>query len=389
MIVQSYCPADPRVRREAETLADEGFGVDVLCLRNAGQSWVETVGGVRYLRLPIRRRRGGFLRYSFEYGMLTLFGIVLAAALHPFRRYRLFQAHNMPDHLVFCGIFPWFAGVPALLDMHDPIPEVYMSKYEIESKDRLIRFLTRVEGVSMGFADHVLAATSAFRHRLIERGRRAERITVVWNSADPRLFRSVPRGEPSATTTLLFNGTVTHRSGVDSVIHAVERVRARGRNVALVILGDGDYAREVRRLREDGDRASWLTLRGHVPLEEVSQEMGKADLGVIPNRANVFNDLALPTRLFEFLQVGVPVIVSHSRAIEELFAGVELDYFDARDEDDLARCIERAVDAPERGRVAVEAGRVVVERHSWERQRSVYLGVVESLIARSAATNER
>jgi len=389
MIVHSYCPADPRVRREAEALAESGFGVDVLCLRNEGQASSETIDGVRYLRLPIRRRRGGLLRYSFEYGLLTVYGLALAAILHPFRRYRLFQAHNMPDHLVFCGLLPWIAGVPALLDMHDPIPELYMSKYEIAANDRLIRFLTVVERASMAFADHVLAATSAFRDRLVERGRRADRLTVVWNSADPRLFRARAPRESAGPRTLLFNGTVTRRSGVDLLIHAVERLRERGRDLRLVVLGDGDYAPEVRRLQSEGGRASWLVLRGHVPLDRVSEEMASADLGVIPNRANAFNDLALPTRLFEFLQVGVPVLVAHSHAVEELFAGVELAYFDSRDEGDLVRGIEQALDDPARQRRAVEAGRVVVEEHSWAKQRGVYLGVVEALLARSAAMSER
>ena len=58
MVVHSYCPADPRVRREAEALAEDGWGVDVLCLKDEGQSWRETIRGVRYLRFPLRRRRG-------------------------------------------------------------------------------------------------------------------------------------------------------------------------------------------------------------------------------------------------------------------------------------------------------------------------------------------
>ena len=53
MVVHSYCPADPRVRREAEALVEAGYGVDVLCLRDVGQAARETVGGVHYLRFPL------------------------------------------------------------------------------------------------------------------------------------------------------------------------------------------------------------------------------------------------------------------------------------------------------------------------------------------------
>ena len=385
MVVHSYCPADPRVRREAEALAEAGWEVDVLCLRDRGQAASETVGGVRYLRFPLRRRRGGALRYAFEYAVLLALGFAAGVVLHGRRRYRLVQAHNMPDFLVFCGLVPWVTGAPVLLDLHDPIPELYMSKFGLPRDSALIRALTMLEGLSLRFADRALVATGAFRRRLVERGRDPARLSVVLNAPDPRLFRPAETSRPAgAPPVLLFHGTVTERSGVDVAIRAAERVRASGRELRLVILGDGDFLPEVRRLAAEGDRPAWIDVRGPVPLERVPAAIAACDIGVVPNRGGAFSELALPTRIFEVLSVGRPVVCARSPAVLDLFHEDDLLFFEPESEDDLSRVLSAALDDPARRARCVAAGTRVAAEHAWAREKRVYLDVVEELTAGDA-----
>ncbi|MFN8176429.1 MAG: glycosyltransferase family 4 protein [bacterium] len=388
MVVHSYCPADPRVRREAEALADAGWDVDVLCLRDRGQKGSETLRGVRYLRFPIRRRRGGALRYAFEYVALLLLGFAAAIVLHGRRRYRLVQAHNMPDFLVFCGIVPWATGVPVLLDLHDPIPELYMSKFSLPRTSPLIRVLTALEALSLRFADRALVATEAFRRRLVERRRDPERLTVVLNAPDPLLFHAVdpgPRQARPAAPVVLFHGTVTERSGVDLAIRAAERVRAGGTELRLVILGDGDFLPEVRRLVGEGNRATWVDVRGPVALEKVPEVIAACDVGLVPNRGGAFSELALPTRIFEVLSMGRPVVCARSPAILDLFDESDLMFFEPESEEDLARVLALALTDPDRRERCVAAGARVTSAHAWTHERRVYLDVVESLTGAAAA----
>lgn len=387
MVVHSYCPADPRVRREAEALAAAGWGVDVLCLRNEGQPAKETVGGVRYLRLPLQRKRGGVARYAFEYGVLSVMATIVAAWMNLFRSYRLVQAHNMPDFLIFCGLGPWFAGVPLLLDLHDPIPELYMSKFGLARGAPLIRGLIWIEALSVRFANHALVASGAMCQRLVERGLPAERLTVLLNSPDPSLFR--PAGEaPNATEGphLLFHGTVTERSGIDQAVRAAERVRERGIPLRFTILGDGDYLPHVREMVTEGDRSAWCDVRGPIPLEDIPAAIADADLGVVPNRSGPFSDLALPTRLFEYLSMKRPVIVSRSPAITDLFAEDELLQFEPENEDELTDVLARAAQDVAVRNHYVEVGGEVTSRHRWEKEREVYLDVVASLVDASSGS---
>ena len=383
MIVHSYCPADPRVRREAEALVEAGYGVDVLCLRGEGQAWREVVAGVRYLRFPLRRKRGGISRYAFEYVALLGLGTLGAVVLHAWRRYRVVQAHNMPDFLVFCGIVPWLAGVPVLLDLHDPVPELYMSKFGLARDSRLIRLLVLIEGMALRFSERALVATGAFRDRLVERGRPAGKIRVLLNSPDPKIFRPRPVPNGDGPPVVLFHGTVTRRSGVDALVRAAETVRRGGQPLRLVILGDGDRLPEVRRLAAEGDRPEWIDVRGSIPLEEVPEVVAAAALGVVPNRGGAFHELALPTRLFEYLVMERPVLVTRSPAIEAIFPPGALLLCGPDDEADLARALGAALaDRTGREKCVREGGRIA-QRHGWDREKAIYLDVVASLAGSS------
>ncbi|MCD6476858.1 MAG: hypothetical protein J7K26_01670 [Candidatus Aenigmarchaeota archaeon] len=54
MVVYSYYPWDPRVRKEAETLAENNYKVDVICLKNKNEKYYEKVSKVNIYRINIR-----------------------------------------------------------------------------------------------------------------------------------------------------------------------------------------------------------------------------------------------------------------------------------------------------------------------------------------------
>ena len=46
MIVYSYYPNDVRVRKEAEALAEKGYSIDIICLKNNGELKEQVINGV-------------------------------------------------------------------------------------------------------------------------------------------------------------------------------------------------------------------------------------------------------------------------------------------------------------------------------------------------------
>src|SRR4029453_19121948 len=88
VLLFSHYPADPRPRRAAEALVNEGMHVEVISLRESkDQPKRETFRGVDVLRLRLKRRRGGPSAYLFQYSAFILSTFLLLAVRSLRRRF--------------------------------------------------------------------------------------------------------------------------------------------------------------------------------------------------------------------------------------------------------------------------------------------------------------
>lgn len=381
MVVHSYCPDDPRVRREAEALAAAGAAVDVVCLRNEGEPRAEIVGGVRYIRLPIRRKRGGMVRYLFEYGSFFLLAFFVSWGLALRRRYDLFQAHNMPDLLILCGLPHRPRGTRLILDLHDLVPEVYIAKFGLAESSCPIRFLKWSEKFSVARADLAITTSEAFRRTLIGRGVAEEKVRIVLNSPDESIFPGAAAKEESdgERFRLIYHGTLVRRSGLDVAIRALAVLKDEIAGATLDIVGDGDGADEFAALAADLGLADRVRFHGHRPLAEIPDHIARADLGLVPNRRNIFTEQNLPTRIFEYLRMERPVIAARLPGVEDYFGEEDLLYFEPDEPEDLARAIREAHADRERTRRVMERGINIYRRYRWEEEKVRYVELVDSL----------
>ena len=96
-----------------------------------------------------------------------------------------------------------------------------------------------------------------------------------------------------------------------------------------------------------GWRAAFAIL-GPKRLEELVREIEACDVGVIPNQRNPFTDINTPTRIFEYLALGKPVIAPRTPGIQDYFDPESLFFFEAGDAGDLARKSNTSIPTPAR-----------------------------------------
>jgi len=63
VIRHGYFPQDPRVRKEIKALLEEGYKIDVICLRDKYDQLFDVWQGVKVYRVPLRHQRLGFIHY--------------------------------------------------------------------------------------------------------------------------------------------------------------------------------------------------------------------------------------------------------------------------------------------------------------------------------------
>jgi glycosyltransferase involved in cell wall biosynthesis len=124
----------------------------------------------------------------------------------------------------------------------------------------------------------------------------------------------------------------------------------------------------------------WFS-RAYVPIDDLLEAIAHADAGVVAMRRDAFRDLTHCNKMFDFISMRVPVLMSRTRSVQAYFDRDCFEFFESGDHVDLAEGIRRLHDDPERRRRLVAHASKTVEPYRWERQCDVYLDHIGELIA--------
>lgn len=381
------------MKREAEALVEDGYGVHVVCLRDRGEAATETVDGVVVHRVPVGHERGRILRYLFEYTAFFWLASFRLVGLHLRHRFRAVQVNTMPDYLVFTALVPRLGGACVVLHMHEPVPELFATMFDGWYRGLFTTLARWAERASLAFADRALTVTREMRDNFGRRGADVNKITVIVNVPDDRLFRRdrYPHLEAQVAALkkeerrrgifrVLTHGAIEERYGQDVIVRAVARLRAEIPGIRFRFMGRGAYVDDVlalaRELRVE-DNVEYL---GWVSMEEMITEILAADVTVVSQKSNPYSNLVHTNKMYEYVALERPVVASRLRSTEAYFGDDAILFYEASDDGDLAEKLQRVYAHPEEVAARVAAATHVYETYRWSREKRKYLGVYADLL---------
>lgn len=390
MVVFSPYPADPRPRRAAEALLQEGMTVDLICEGGSGLPRKERQGGLDITRIPIEHERGGAISYAYQYSLFIFLSATIFAWRGLRRKYDLIYVHNMPDILVASAWFPRLLGAKVILDQHDPMPELMRTIFGKEESSFSVRVIRYLEKWSFRRADRIVTVNEACRKIFSARSCEEEKIAVVMNTPDESIFpcreaRSYPSRSKDQPFVIMYHGSLVERNGLELAVDALAQVVGKVPSAELRIYGRrSDYLDAVM------EKVKRLGLEEHVrylgpkKLEELVLAIQGCDVGVIPNQRNTFTDINTPVRLFEYLSLGKPVVAPRTPGILDYFGPEDMFYFDSGNAEELAQRIEYVASHPMEAMETAERGQQVYHKHTWQQERETLVQVVAKLVGRGA-----
>jgi glycosyltransferase involved in cell wall biosynthesis len=384
VIRHGFFPLDTRVRREVGALAAAGHEVDVICVRRPGQRCRERLGRVTVYRLPLPSRRAdGRLGYVLRDAAFGLAASLLAGALTWRRRWAVVQVNSMPDALVFAAAVPRLLGARVVLDLHECMPEFFSVKFGVSPRHPVVRLVIAVEQASIRFADRAITCTEQMRAAFIARGAPSEKLAVVLNSSDETVFdaaRHPPAARRPRQFTLICHGAIERSYGHDTLLQAAALVRDEIPGLRVEIYGDGTYRDELeQRAAELGLNGALWVSDGWAPIEQLVAAIAAADVGVVAMRRDAFRELTHCNKMFDFIAMRRPAIVSRTRAVEAYFGEDAFALFESGDELDLARAIRALYADPQLGSRLVARASEASAPYRWEHQRRVYERIIGEL----------
>jgi len=384
IIRHAYFPDDPRDRKQVFALLEAGFSVDVICLRKKGQDRRENVRGAAVLRIPLVHKRAGILRYFIEYALSFI--IMTFILLYQFakKRYDCVQVSTMPDFLVFSTVIPKLLGAKVLIDLHEPTPELWITKHGPNGLRWLLYIQTRIEQMAIKYADHCLTVTEALRRCFGERGANIEKITVIPNVCEEETFCDDSSFKEPASDNgfrLITHGLIEERYGHEVVIRAVAKLRERLPNLRFEILGDGEYKPVVARTVEEFACQDRVYLLGFVPIDVLLQRLRAAHVGVVAMQRSPYSELVDTNKMYEYIALRKPIIISRLPGVEDTFDESCVMFFKPGNQKDLARCIVELYQNPKKRSELAENAYRRYEKIRWRETKKIYVRVFEDLVA--------
>jgi glycosyltransferase involved in cell wall biosynthesis len=385
IVTHSLYESDCRVMRYAEALAARGDEVEVFALQKGDKPSEEVMSGVRVFRIQKRdfreKKKSSFLR------TVMLFFVKAAWQLtrhHMKQPYDVLHINSIPDFLVFVALIPKLTGAKVILDIHDIMPELYASKFQVSEKSMGYRTMLWLERLSTSFSDHVIIANHIWQEKLASRSVRAEKCSVFLNYPDRRVFRPVDGQRRPHEFVMLYPGTLNAHQGLDVAIRAFALIKDCAPHAQFWIHGEGRTQDALSQLVKDLQLEDRVLFKPMLPVTQIARVMSQAHLAVVPKRKDGFGNEAFSTKIPEFMCVGVPVLVSDTKIDKYYFNDSVVKFFRDGDEHDLAGAMLLLIRDSDLRRSLAKNASDFIRNLDWDTHKENYLRLVDSVAGKKA-----
>ena len=291
----------------------------------------------------------------------------------------------MPDFLVFCALTPRIFGAKIILDVHEPMPELFASKYKLGKKNFLKKLLILQEKISFFFPHQIITVSDPLKGLFIERNLSAKnKIDVILNVPDTKIFNRTTikkRSRPDNDFVLIYTGTIAERNGLDIAVKGVGLLKNKIPGLKLLIIGEGEHLSYIKSLAIELNLEKNIEFHDPVPIDQIPKFISGANIGISTHKQDSFWDYYFSTKIVEFLISGLPVISARTRTIQYYFNDNMLFFFTPGDINDF---VKKVLSVYENPLLSIEkianAGKHISMDLSWGKEKSKYIKLAGSLL---------
>jgi glycosyltransferase involved in cell wall biosynthesis len=353
---------DQRVNRTVRSLVRAGYAVKVVGRKR------QTDREVTGYPCPVKRFRLWFNKGPLFYAEYTirLFLFLL------FTKQDVFLACDL-DTLVASYLAARIRGKALIYDSHEYFTEVpelvgrpVVKKIWEAIEKRILPHIRIAYTVSQSIADAYKAKYGI-----------AMEVVFNYPCRDRSLIQpgfSLRRGQEKI---ILYQGSVNMGRGLALAIMAMKFITG----ARLVIIGEGDILEDLVKLTGNAGLSGSVTFTGRISMDELSHYTKQADIGIsLEEDLGLNYRFALPNKLFDYIQAGIPVLVSDlpemAAVVRKYDIGKVIRTTDPRE---LASCISSILgNAADRDRWR-ENLRVASEELCWEKEEGKLLGIFQKV----------
>jgi glycosyltransferase involved in cell wall biosynthesis len=295
------------------------------------------------------------------------------------------------DAFITCGIdLAQRTGLPGVLEWNGS--EVW-TRANWQSDRRLKNALGPLLGAAERYVSEratLVCSVSEHAARMaVDAGAEPDRVLVVPNAVDIEAIDAGLAGSDAGRGRVGWVGSFGSWHGADVLVRALPELPPE---VTAVMVGDGGERPACEALARELGVRDRIDFTGALPHREAIARLAGCELLASPHVPLAGQPFfGSPTKLFEYMAIGRPIVASGLEQIGDVLKDGETAVIvEPGDVDDLARGIRAVLDLPDRGRALGQASRREAEaEHTWEqRARAILSGVQDAVGARARIGQE-
>lgn len=372
MLLSNAFRPDPRVLKEAQTLARAGYDLTVVAWDREG-------------KLPAQEKLDGFVvrrlqnvRSSYSAGPRQVL------YLPRFWQRALRELRDLCPAVVHCHDLDtapagyWYARrnrIPWIFDAHECYPE----QIGPQVNRPIYELLVRLEQQMARRADHVITVGELLAQRFRSFG---GQVSIVGNYQPLSTFDQAPTitraalGISPSQYVVLYVGGFTPARAIVPLIHATQYLD----NLLVLLAGDGPQRASIEAELPNHPKVRYL---GWVPQDQVPQYVMLADVMYYGLSASSGNSrYSTPNALFYALAAGKPIVTTDIGEIAEIVreeaCGIVVHEASPQD---IARAVDEVRDTTVRRALGVRARQAAETKYNWLTAEQVLLAVYQGLAA--------
>ncbi|MBN2395981.1 MAG: glycosyltransferase family 4 protein [Candidatus Atribacteria bacterium] len=365
MLTSVHPPFDVRIfHKQARSLYRHGYQVVLI----APHSKQEVIDGIKIIPLPIPKNR-------YQRMTKTVLGLFKLALKENADVYHFHDPELIPIGLLLKAC----TRARVLYDVHEDYPKAIMEKHWLYPwTRRYIALLFKwVEKFSSVFFDGIISATPFIAKKFIY----SKNIFVVRNlPIIDELSKEEPLPWLKRSNSVAYIGKISFLRGIKEMIEAIE-LASEKTEVRLILAGDftpESLRKEIKLL------SGWrlVEYKGYLSLQEVGELVGHVKAGLVLIHPEPRYLVSYPTKLFEYMSCGIPVIASDFQIwrelVESIGCGLLVNPLDTKG---IADAIEYLIKNP---KIAEEMGargkEAVFTRYNWNSEEKKLFSLYQDIL---------
>lgn len=249
-----------------------------------------------------------------------------------------------------CGRWlSFFKRKPWIFEVRDIWPEGIVAGGGMKRESLAFKILEKIELKLYKKALFIVVVTNSFKENLISRGCNPNKITVITNGSNRKLFKPKEKNQAILEKLKIQDKTVFGYIGTLGMAHGIEFLidcfsKINNNNYFLLILGDGARKKEINE-KIKKENITNVVLLNSVPKSKVVDYISILDYSIVNLRKTDMYKTVIPSKIFEYASMGKPILIGvdgeTKKIIEDNKCGI---FYEPENENALIKAIDQIID---------------------------------------------